>query len=316
MEGCEAIVTCSFSSLTHNGVSFKAGERVMVLSIDGEYALCRKGDMEDSIPLLFLKVVEDTNFEESEQSGNSERWRLYNTMVDNELKHAVAHKQLRKVTPVEKKAPVKSGAGSELAAVLAKQRMLCADSDDEEDVPAPKPAPVQVNRNTPPRVTPISKPAYSPPAVQSPSRFASQPVSFNSGEMFSRPAGPSRRGPVGAQRKEQPVLQPVEKPVEKPVERSAAASVEQEDTSVTALLQRFNGGAQPVQQRVKPDVQQPTAQQRVQPVQQRVQLVQQPTQPQITQQQMAQLTVQQRARLFAQQRAQQAAQAASQPVSQ
>ena len=28
-------------------------------------------------------------------------------MVDNELKHAVAHKQLRKVTPVEKKAPVK-----------------------------------------------------------------------------------------------------------------------------------------------------------------------------------------------------------------
>ena len=181
--------------------------------------------------------------------------------MDNDLHEAIKNRPLRKVEAVEKKEPVrgvrtecgsddKGGAGSELAAQLARMRRRCGDSEDcvqdrdvvNESVPnrdvvrdEPVRRDVEMRRGVSNAGISRNPVSNRPNPVQSgaSSRFTSQPVSITSQEAFPRPAGPSRMNRKPAWKSPESIQQ-------------VESTDQEESPSFQSLLQRFEqraGGA-------------------------------------------------------------------------
>ena len=181
--------------------------------------------------------------------------------MDNDLHEAIKNRPLRKVEAVEKKEPVrgvrtecgsddKGGAGSELAAQLARMRRRCGDSEDcvqdrdvvNESVPnrdvvrdEPVRRDVEVRRGVSNAGISRNPVSNRPNPVQSgaSSRFTSQPVSITSQEAFPRPAGPSRMNRKPAWKSPESIQQ-------------VESTDQEESPTFQSLLQRFEqraGGA-------------------------------------------------------------------------
>ena len=140
----------------------------------------------------------------------------------------------------------KGGAGSELAAQLARMRRRCGDSEDcdvvNENVPnrdvardEPIRRDVEMRRGVSNAGISRNPVSNRPNPVQSgaSSRFTSQPVSITSQEAFPRPAGPSRMNRKPAWKSPESIQQ-------------VESTDQEESPSFQSLLQRFEqraGGA-------------------------------------------------------------------------